>query len=172
MNADFGLPMAFGGIQNASLPGPLELPQNSSLISSGRRPVDANQVAADCDPIASTILNTLQVDPDPINIAFFSQANVDRLQKELQKLVLRHKRVRIERQSDNNLLMIMRSIYMMNRPHNPTVEMLNQKTLHDALESVSDNLDLYATYAATEERMKNVMDWGINTNVRGTRTTY
>lgn len=167
----FALPVAYYGNQNAVLPGALEPPSNSSLIqvpAPRRTPEDVVPV----DAKASTVLNTIQVPPDALNAAFFSQTNINALQQRLVDEVMLRSRIKIQKQSENDLILIMRSIYMMHRETRPSLAKLNGLVLRDALDSILGNLDMYATYASTEERMKNVLPYGINTNVRGTRTMY
>lgn len=168
---DVGFPVAFHGMQGASLPGPLEFPRPSNTMST-RPPVSPEPDTPPADAKVTEVLNTLQILPDAINTRFFSQANIDGLQKRVQDEILKTKRVRIARQSDNDLVMIMRSIYMQNRVNNPTLEFLNDAVTRDAVQSIQSNLDLYSVYMNTEKRMTQVMDWGVNTSVRGTKTIY
>jgi len=168
---DLGFPVAFAGSQIASLSGPVDFPVDSNTV---RMPVraDLSYDSESIDTKTREILKTIQVMPDALNTAFFSNENILFLQFELVRIVAQTKNVRIQTQSERDLIMIMRSMYMMLRPHAPTLQVLNNRTLQAAMESISANLDMYKVYATTEERSKQVMDWGINTSIKGTKFMY
>lgn len=57
------------------------------------------------------VLNTLRQQPNEVNTAFFSNENLQRLQKDLQDAVRSEANVTIDRQNDRDLLVVMRSVY-------------------------------------------------------------
>lgn len=169
-NEDLGFQVAYAGSQFASLPGPVDFPVDSKTVRMPQR-VDLSY-DFESDTKTQEILKTIQVMPDALNTSFFSSENIRFLQYELVREIARVKKVRIQEQSERDLIMIMRSMYMMLRPNQPTLKALNDRTLQAAMESISANLDMYKVYATTEERSKQVMDWGINTSIKGTKFMY
>lgn len=160
-------------VQTAVLPGPFELPLMSNDVPMPM--TKGENQGIDMESLEETtrgVLTSLQIAPDPFNVQFFSQGHVDALQRELQRLVRKTLGVQIDRQSDRDLIMIMRSLYMLTREKRIPMARLDDLVVRDALESIKSNLNLHKTYMDTENRMKNVMDWGINTSVRGTNTNY
>ena len=57
-------------------------------------------------------LETIRQDRNPLNEAFFSVSNMNSLQKELQTRVYRETNRLIDRQSEDDLFIIMRGIYV------------------------------------------------------------
>jgi hypothetical protein len=167
---DLGFQVAYAGSQFASLPGPVDFPVDSKTV---RMPLRTDlSYEAPVDIKTQEILKTIQIMPDALNSAFFSSENIQYLQFELVREVARVKKVQIQMQSERDLVLIMRSMYMMLRSSQPTLEVLNKRTLQAAMESISANLDMYKVYVTTEERSKQVMDWGINTSIKGTKFMY
>lgn len=165
---------AFDGSQSAALPGPAIFPVMSNDVPLPPRYTVASthEAMPMSDEKARMILGTVQVPPDSTNTAFFSQANIDRLQHMIIEAVALRARVRIDPQSEQDLILIMRAMYMLHRVNRPTVTFLNHKVVEDAVSSIIDNLTVHDTYLRTEERRQNVLDWGINTSIRGTKTQY
>jgi len=165
-----GFRPTFDGIQTASLPGPLIMP------TSGRDAAPSLPVAATDTIVVEErvrkILGSVQVPIDSFNARFFSSRHVDDLQSKIVSMVYNELGMRIERQSDDELLIVMRGVYMLMRPTNPTYEDLDRRVLKAAMDSIRTNLEVYKTYMDTDKRIQYVMDRGINTNIRGTKLTY
>jgi len=163
----------FDGIQTASLPGPLEMPmsgRDATFVRPGLQ--GASGTVPPSEERVRKILGSVQVPADALNTVFFSERHVDDLQMRLLTIVYRETGMRLQRQSDDELLIIMRGVYMLLRPSNPTLEDLDARVLGAAMQSIRTNLEVYKTYVKTDERIQYVMDRGINTNIRGTKLTY
>lgn len=160
----------FEGMQTSALPGPPLMPALSNDIPVYKASLSEAEIPVDDQ--ARNILTSIQVLPDAFNATFFSAGHIDALHSALLKRVRESLGVRMHRQSDNDLIMIMRSMYMLTRERNIPMADLDALVLRDALESIRSNLQLHEAYLATDDRMKRVMDYGINTNVRGTKTDY
>ena len=162
----------FDGIQTASLPGPLEMPISGRDATFVRPGLQGGSDAPMAEERVRKILGSVQVPADALNTVFFSERHVDDLQMRLLTIVYRETGMRLQRQSDDELLIVMRGVYMLLRPTNPTLADLDARVLGAAMQSIRTNLEVYKTYVKTDERIQYVMDRGINTNVRGTKLTY
>lgn len=111
----------------------------------------------------------------PLNVAFFSQANLDKLQADIQALVKQMINADIDRQSDIDLMTIMRSYYLQyaqNVPANMQSELadLNERVTNFSANRISVEVEAYRYYR------KDIMDFPapianpVNVAIYGTRT--
>jgi hypothetical protein len=89
--------------------------------------------------------------PTPLSIAFFSRKNVDALQHALVASVQASVGMTVDRQSDWQMLLVMRQTYLAEASNWPDdvqkeVDRLNGRVLTQALAAVSKNLTLFMTY--------------------------
>jgi hypothetical protein len=110
-----------------------------------------------------------------LNTRFFSQENIDYLQSQIQATVKSMVGATIDRQSDPDLLLIMRSYYLQyaqNQPGQsvPELEELNQRVVGFAANRIAVEVEAYRYYR------KDIMDFPapiahpIDTHIYGTRT--
>ena len=110
-----------------------------------------------------------------LNKRFFSQENIDHLQSQIQSTVRGMVGATIDRQSDPDLLMIMRSYYLQYAQNNPgatvrELDELNQRVVGFAANRIAVEVEAYRYYR------KDIMDFPapiahpIDTHIYGTRT--
>lgn len=111
----------------------------------------------------------------PLNRLFFSQGNIDKLQSDIQTAVRGMVNANIDRQSDSDLMLVMRSYYLQyaqNYPANLQQELdeLNQRVVHFCANRIAVEVEAYRYYR------KDIMDFPapiqnpINVKIYGTRT--
>lgn len=111
----------------------------------------------------------------PLNRLFFSQGNIDKLQGDIQTAVRGMVNANIDRQSDSDLILVMRSYYLQyaqNYPANLQQELdeLNQRVVHFCANRIAVEVEAYRYYR------KDIMDFPapiqnpINVKIYGTRT--
>jgi hypothetical protein len=111
----------------------------------------------------------------PLNTVFFSQSNIDKLQADIQTAVRGMVNASIDRQSDSDLLLIMRSYYLQYAQNNPSrvaeeLEELNQRVVHFASNRIAVEVEAYRYYR------KDIMDFPapianpMDVKIYGTRT--
>jgi hypothetical protein len=111
----------------------------------------------------------------PLNRLFFSQENIDSLQEQIQTTVYQMVGGSIDRQSDSDLMLIMRSYYLQYAENNPArvgqeLEVLNKRVVNFSANRIAVEVEAYRYYR------KDIMDFPapialpIHTNVYGTRT--
>lgn len=111
----------------------------------------------------------------PLNHLFFSQGNIDYLQAQIQTTVSQMVNASIGRQSDSDLMLIMRSYYLQyarNEPGRLQEELneLNQRVVHFASNRIAVEVEAYRYYR------KDIMDFPapianpLDTHIYGTRT--
>jgi len=115
-------------------------------------------------------------EPNALTRAFFSEQNVDKLQKCLQRLVFKHSGYRIDRQSDQQLFIIMRSIYYQyadNRNDNVRgqVKQLNGIVLDDSVPKIISQIELHHAYLrrASGQDYANQIERPIHVSSAGTK---
>ena len=95
--------------------------------------------------IRQPILNTMRQAPSPLNNAFFSAQNMNKIQNSIRSSVKSETGLSIDRQNDDDLATIMRYIYITNSL-NPgadvtsQVMLMNQRTKDKAMNQVRTGL--------------------------------
>jgi len=111
----------------------------------------------------------------PLNTAFFSHDNIERLHNDIQAAVRQMVNADIDRQSDDDLMLIMRSYYLQYAQNNPNrvaeeLTELNNRVVHFASNRISVEVEAYRYYR------KDILDFPApiaaptNVNIYGTRT--
>lgn len=111
----------------------------------------------------------------PLNKLFFSQGNVDSIQSQIQSTVKNMVGATIDRQSDADLAMIMRSYYLQYAQNDPRrvaqeLDELNKRVVHFAANRIAVEVEAYRYYR------KDILDFPapiqhpVDTHVYGTRT--
>ena len=138
-----------------------------------------HQHAKSDDPKTTVYLDSLKYieAPNPLLHAFFSKANLDYLQNQIiQQVYLKSgKKYKISRQSDNELLIIMRSIYLSTRKvhHGPQVKeevaKLNQMVLQDVIPRIMCAVEGYLGYLNDRVNPRQFIENPKNTELTGLR---
>lgn len=111
----------------------------------------------------------------PLNKLFFSQGNIDRLQDEIRAMVNQMIGADIDRQSDSDLLMIMRSYYLQYAQNNPMrlaeeLAELNERVVNFSANRIAVEVEAFRYYR------KDILDFPapiqnpVNVKIYGTRT--
>lgn len=111
----------------------------------------------------------------PLNKLFFSQGNIDRLQDEIRATVSQMVGAAIDRQSDSDLLMIMRSYYLQYAQNNPRrvaeeLAELNTRVINFASNRIAVEVEAFRYYR------KDILDFPapianpVDVKIYGTRT--
>lgn len=103
---------------------------------------------------AQATLKSLGQPPTPLNAAFFSRANVDALQDAIRARVADVLGLAIDRQSDTELLFLMRRTYLETANNWPAdvpaeIARLNGRVLQEAVDAIAKNVLQFTTYAAS-----------------------
>jgi len=112
----------------------------------------------------------------PLNKAFFSQQNVDKIQTQIydQVLLMSGGKYKIDRQNDLDLKVIMRSYYLMFGENNPAaveenMEALNRRVVGYAAGKVYSEVDFHMFYIQDIEQFAPPIAAPINGSLYGTR---
>jgi len=111
----------------------------------------------------------------PLNTAFFSHDNIERLHNDIRDAVRQMVNADIDRQSDDDLMLIMRSYYLQYAQNNPNrvaeeLTDLNNRVVHFASNRIAVEVEAYRYYR------KDILDFPapiaapVNVNIYGTRT--
>jgi hypothetical protein len=113
---------------------------------------------------------------NPLSSIFFSRINIDALQEAIRyQIYLKScKKHIIGRQSDTELKIIMRSIYLDNAKHSNRdvlveVRRLNQLVLDFCIPRIYQEIGMYITYTNDINRLPQPMDRGQFQSAKGTR---
>jgi hypothetical protein len=110
----------------------------------------------------------------PLNRVFFSQANIDNLQTQIQEQVFLMSKQKIDKQNEDDLKLIMRSYYLMYGKNNDAnvsedLEDLNKRVVGYASAKIYSELDFYMFYRKDIEDFAPPIANPMNTQVYGTR---
>jgi hypothetical protein len=113
--------------------------------------------------------------PTSLTEAYFSRENVDIIQNEIIKRVYNQTNYVISRQSDTNLQIIMRSIYLQYGKNLPCqikeqVLELNQEVYKECLRIMVPNIQQTVRYRADIGRLPEPMDNPVNLSGKGSKT--
>ncbi len=109
-----------------------------------------------------------------VSARFFSQDNIDRLQGLLRQAVREATGYAIDRQSQEQLLIVMRYVYMQNSLHvggEREVRRLNALVLRETVPQVAAGLAQYLDYLRDASTMPVPIARGQATSIKGTKTT-
>lgn len=113
---------------------------------------------------------------NPISQVFFSQTNIDALQEAIryQVYVKSCKKHVIGRQSDMEIKIIMRAIYLNNAKHRdydilPEIRRLNQLVLDFAVPRILQEINMYMTYKSDIDKLPDPMPRGEFASAKGTK---
>ena len=101
--------------------------------------------------VVAAVVRSLRQPSTPLNVAFFSKANVDALQEALRARIAETMGLTLDRQSDWEMLLIMRQVYMDGASNWPDsveeeVSRLDGQVLQVASRAVSGNVMRYMSY--------------------------
>jgi hypothetical protein len=115
--------------------------------------------------------------PTPLNTVFFSESNLDKIQSEIQNQVrlMSGGKYVIDRQSDDDIKIIMRSYYLMFAKNDPNfvareLEELNRRVIGYCAAKVYSEVDFHMFYRKDIEDFAPPIAGPVNTQVYGTRT--
>lgn len=114
--------------------------------------------------------------PTPLNEVFFSQANIDKLQSDIQEQVHRMSggKYSIDKQDEQQLKLIMRSYYLMYAKNNGAVAEdladLNARVIGFSSAKVYSEVDFHQFYVQDLEVFPEPIAGPMNVSVYGTRT--
>ena len=107
---------------------------------------------------------------------YFSQSNIDFLQDSIIEAIFRLTNgIKISRQSEDELLIVMRSIYLqysknLDTDINTQINELNKKVLKYCVKNVNDNIKLYKGYINDITKERDVLDRPQNVDIKGDKT--
>lgn len=105
---------------------------------------------------------------------FFSQQNVDRLQRRLQLEIRKRMGYSIDRQSDDQLVIVMRYVYMQsgaNEGGMDEVQRLNELVLAEIVPQVGAGLAQFVAYLKDASTLPTPIPRGTATSIKGSKTT-
>lgn len=133
---------------------------------------------ADLQPsgVLTSALRSIQQQPTVINTRYFNRRNVDALQSTIAGIVQKRVGMRIDRQSDDELLILMRAVYLENNAVNDpsdiegVISRLNDEVVAKAVPIVASNVLQYVTYLRDASTMPYMMNSPQSTSIKGSKT--
>lgn len=112
----------------------------------------------------------------PLNQLFFGPANMEALQHGIRYGVFKCTGITLDKQSERELQVVMRSIYLQHAKHAPDQDLvsqvreLNARVLDYCVPTVAQEAQGYLTFAATNLKTPQPMQHPINVNIKGDKT--
>lgn len=129
--------------------------------------------AASAEAAAVAMQRSTHLQATDVSERFFSQANIDHLQRRLQQEIRKHMGYTIDRQSDEQLLIVMRYVYMQSGRHDGgtrEVARLNDLVLREIVPQVGSGLAQYLGYLRDASTLPTPIARAQATSIRGTKT--
>lgn len=108
-----------------------------------------------------------------VSAMFFANANLDALQRRLQAEIRKRTGLQIDRQSDEQLLIVMRYVFMQsgrNVGGAAEVARLNELVLREIVPQVGAGLAQYMAYLRDASTLPTPIPRGLATSIKGTKT--
>lgn len=120
------------------------------------------------------VVRTLNQPRTPLLEAFFAIENVDILQNRLRATIQKQTGYTVDRQSDTDLIVIMRKAFAEHAQHQapvqPEVGRLNDIVLGVVVPMVATGVAAYLAYLRDASRIPDPLPRGIQTSVKGTKS--
>lgn len=134
---------------------------------------DGNQRTRDYS--ATTMQRSVHQESTPLSSSFFGPQNIQTLQTQLRDAILQRTGCVIDRQSDEQLLIIMRAVYVLNSPNlvgyvNEQVKALNSYVLHEAVPIVATSIAQYLGYLKDASQLATPMARPQTASIKGSNT--
>lgn len=125
--------------------------------------------------VYENVIASLRVQSTPLNTRFFSRANVDVLQDRIRASIKARMGYDISRQSDDQLLIAMRALYMQHGDHAPPnvdaeLDRLNNIVLAEVLPGIAGGVRAYLGYVRDASRIPPPLERSVNTSIKGSKT--
>jgi hypothetical protein len=119
-------------------------------------------------------LRKLQLCPNRVNVKFFSQRNVDFIQRQLQVIVHKQSKQSIDRQDEQALRIIMRATYLeysinADTDVNGQVADLDSRVLRVVVKQVLNGMAMRKTYLTDISTLPRPLARGLTTSIVGSR---
>lgn len=126
------------------------------------------------------LLRSIREIPTSLNLTFFSQANVDRVQALLRDAIRERTGYGIDRQNDEAVLTVLRNVYVRASTRDSSseqavraeVERLNGLVLRELVPVVGSALRQYLGYIKDASTLQEPLPRGQSTSIRGENTTF
>lgn len=124
--------------------------------------------------VATDLQRSTHLQATELSAAFFAPRNLDALQARLRDIIRDQTGLVIDRQSDEQLLIVMRYVFMQSARHeggSREVARLNELVLAEIVPQVGAGLAQYLDYLRDASQMYVPMPRGQATSLKGTKTT-
>lgn len=110
---------------------------------------------------------------------YFSSKNIDLVQDKIKKVVYAATKgkINIDRQSDDNLLIVMRSIYLQYGTNCSTkileqVRALNDRVVKYCAKNITNNISMYLKYLSDLDNTSRITPYPVNPKIKGDKNNY
>lgn len=125
------------------------------------------------EEVSTSLQRSTHLQETDVSRMFFGRANVERLQKRLRYEIKKRTGYVIDRQSDEQLMIVMRFVYVMasrNAGGGEEVERLNELVMREVVPQVGAGLEQYLGYLRDASTLPTPIDRAEATSVRGTKS--
>jgi hypothetical protein len=125
--------------------------------------------------VYTNIIGSLRLQQTTLNMAFFSRRNVDRIQNDIRCIIRKKLGYGISRQSDDQLLIVMRAVFMQDADQDPVdpraeLERLNGIVAAQCAPIIASNIKQFLGYLEDASKIPAPLERGINTSIKGFNT--
>lgn len=131
--------------------------------------------SAPLEDTLTAVLRSLNQPRSPLAVAFFRIENLDIVQNRLRATIQRQTGYAIDRQSDTDLLVMMRKVFAEHATNSADgveaeVRRLNDRVLNVAVPMVAAGVAGYLSYVKDASRLPEPLARGMQTSVKGTKS--
>ena len=157
------------------LPGavPALSPGSRNVYENVERPYAVFGPDVPLDDHSAAMHRSMSLTPNPVSIRFFSRENVDLLQAQLRDLIRQRMGYTIDRQSDQQMLIVMRYVYVQsgaNDGGDAEVQRLNRLVLKEIAPQVASGIMQYLGYLRDASTLPVPVPRAQATSIKGQNT--
>lgn len=148
---------------------------STSVLEVPQQPYALFRPPARGSGLAGAAISSTQTEHSPLSVAFFSPANMARIQVRLREIVYDKTRCLIDRQNDEQIAIIMRAMFLSTAPHDlgdvpGELKRLNGLVLQELVGQVGTGLLQYFAYIRDASTLPEPLERGKNVSVKGSRS--
>jgi hypothetical protein len=120
----------------------------------------------------TTLEDSIRIEKTALSVAFFSPINLAHLQVRLREVIYKKTRHIIDRQSDEQMAIVMRAIFLRTMPHaaddvQRELARLNNGVLAEVVPLVGSGIAQYLSYLRDSTTQPLLLDRPINESIKG-----
>lgn len=132
------------------------------------------QPSSRVNDLGDALVSSMHQCNTPLSLSFFSPSNIEEIQRNIRTIIRQKTGYLIDKQSDEQLSIIMRAVYMLSAQHGVPVDTerrrLNALVLSETVPIIGSNISQYLGYLKDASEMAVPLERSKNLSIKGQNT--